>query len=194
MKAMVLAAGMGTRLRPLTDHRPKALVTIAGRTLLEIALCRLRTFGVTDAVVNVHHHAEMIIDYLAAHENFGMRIVISHEDRLLDTGGGLKRTEKFFVGDGSRLEEPFILHNVDVVSTVDLGSMTEFHRRNCALATLAVQKRETSRHLLFDENGWLCGRQTAADGKLHRGSPRYSSRRFGVLWHPRHLAVPLLES
>ena len=87
MKAMILAAGLGTRLRPLTDDRPKALVEIAGRTMLEIALARLRSFGVSEVIVNVHHYADMIVDYLEAHDDFGMRIEVSREDVLLDTGG-----------------------------------------------------------------------------------------------------------
>src|SRR5215472_10407376 len=99
MKAMVLAAGLGTRLRPLTDKRPKALVEIGGRTLLEITLARLRSFGVSEAIVNVHHFAEMVIDYLAHKQNFGMRIEISREEELLDTGGGLKKAGWFFLED-----------------------------------------------------------------------------------------------
>lgn len=164
MKAMVLAAGLGTRLRPLTNDRPKALVEVAGRTLLEITLTRLRSSGVTDAIVNVHHFAGMVVDYLAAHENFGMRVEISREDDLLlDTGGGLKKAAWFFrQGAG----EPFLLHNVDVISTVDLGRMMEFHREHQALATLAVQNRETSRYLLFDERGHLCGRRGGKDGAI----------------------------
>ena len=90
MKAMILAAGLGTRLRPLTDDRPKALVEVAGRTLLEITLSRLSAFGIRDVIINVHHFADKIVDYLKAHGNFGMRIEISREDVLLDTGGGLK--------------------------------------------------------------------------------------------------------
>jgi NDP-sugar pyrophosphorylase family protein len=96
MRAMVLAAGLGTRLRPLTNDRPKALVEVAGRTLLEITLTRLRGFGVENVIVNAHHFAEMVEAYLAAHGNFGMRIAISREDVLLDTGGGLKKAEWFF--------------------------------------------------------------------------------------------------
>src|SRR5229473_8229252 len=97
MKAMILAAGLGTRLRPLTDTRPKALVEICGRTLLEITLTRLRTFGITDVIVNVHHFADMVIDYLKSNKNFGMRIEISWEKILLDTGGGLKKAAWFFL-------------------------------------------------------------------------------------------------
>ncbi len=126
MKAMVLAAGLGTRLRPLTDDRPKALVEIDGRTLLEIALERLRAFGVTDVIINVHHFADMIVQYLAAKQNFGMRIEISREDILLDTGGGLKKAAWFFL-EGSH-DEPFLLHNVDVLSNIDLGRWCNFTR------------------------------------------------------------------
>jgi NDP-sugar pyrophosphorylase family protein len=155
MKAMILAAGLGTRLRPLTDDRPKALVEVAGRTLLEITLARLREFGVQEAIINVHHFADKVIDHLKARGNFGMRIEVSREDVLLDTGGGLKKAGWFFAGD----EEPFLLHNVDVLSTIDLGRMVEFHKTTKALATLAVQKRESSRYLLFDRSGALCGRR-----------------------------------
>ena len=102
MKAMVLAAGMGTRLRPLTDSHPKALVEINGRTLLEITLARLREFGVTDVVVNVHHFADLVVPYLAEKQNFGMHIEVSREDELLDTGGGLKKAAWFFLEDRGR--------------------------------------------------------------------------------------------
>lgn len=157
MKAMVLAAGLGTRLRPLTDDRPKALVEIDGRTLLEIALERLRTFGVTDVIVNVHHFADMIVEYLAARQNLGMHIEISREDVLLDTGGGLRKAAWFFLEDMD--DEPFLLHNVDVLSNIDLARMVQFHNEHDALATLAVQERQSSRYLLFDEQGQLCGRR-----------------------------------
>jgi NDP-sugar pyrophosphorylase family protein len=159
MKAMVLAAGLGTRLRPLTDDRPKALVEVAGRTLLEITLSRLRAFGVREVIINVHHFADMVVDYLQKNNNFGMRIEISREEVLLDTGGGLKKAAGFFLEDSSALEEPFILHNVDVISTIDLARMVRFHHEHRALATLAVQERETSRYLLFDQELRLCGRR-----------------------------------
>ena len=106
MKAMVFAAGLGTRLRPLTDDRPKALVEVAGRTMLEITLSRLRAFGIREVIVNVHHFAEMVIDYLKANNNFGMRIEVSREEVLLDTGGGLKKAAYFFLEDSNSLEEP----------------------------------------------------------------------------------------
>jgi NDP-sugar pyrophosphorylase family protein len=159
MKAMILAAGLGTRLRPLTDDRPKALVTVAGRTLLELTLSRLRSFGVSEVILNVHHFADMIVAYLEANQNFGMRVEISREDVLLDTGGGLKKSAGFFLEDGARKEEPFIVHNVDVLSTIDLARIVRFHSEHNALATLAVQQRDTSRPLLFNEHGQLCGRR-----------------------------------
>jgi NDP-sugar pyrophosphorylase family protein len=160
MKAMILAAGLGTRLRPLTEDRPKALVTVAGRTMLEIALQRLRSFGVREVIVNTHHHASMIADYLQANHNFGMSIQISFEPELLDTGGGLKHATPFFLDSSASPQEPFILHNVDVLSTIDLARMVRFHVEHQALATLAVQDRATSRLLLFDQQGRLCGRRT----------------------------------
>jgi mannose-1-phosphate guanylyltransferase len=159
MKAMILAAGLGTRLRPLTDDRPKALVEIGGRTLLEITLSRLRAFGVREVIVNVHYFADMVVDYLKKNNLFGMRIEISREEVLLDTGGGLKKAAWFFLEDPSQLAEPFLLHNVDVVSAIDLQQMMKFHQEQQALATLAVQDRETSRYLLFDKQFQLCGRR-----------------------------------
>jgi NDP-sugar pyrophosphorylase family protein len=159
MKAMILAAGLGTRLRPLTDNRPKALVTVAGRTLLQIALDRLRIFGVREVIVNTHHHAEMIADYLKANNSFGIRIEISQEEVLLDTGGGLRNAAWFFLEDARSAMEPFIVHNVDVISNIDLGRMVQYHTEHEALATLGVQTRESSRYLLFNEQGQLCGRR-----------------------------------
>jgi len=124
--------------------------------LLEIALQRLRSFGIREVVVNVHHHARMIVEYLVAHDHFGMEIEISQEDELLDTGGGLKKAGEFFLRESAG--EPFIVHNVDVLSSIDLERMVEFHRSHRALATLAVQHRESSRKLLFDQHDQLCGR------------------------------------
>jgi NDP-sugar pyrophosphorylase family protein len=167
MKAMILAAGLGTRLRPLTDNRPKALVEINGRTLLEITLSRLRNVGVREVIINVHHFADMIVEYLKTNHNFGMRIEVSREKALLDTGGGLTKAAHFFVEDSSgpdsSPDEPFIAHNVDVLSTIDLRRMVQFHNENHALATLAVQDRKTSRYLLFDDQGQLCGRRSGDD-------------------------------
>jgi mannose-1-phosphate guanylyltransferase len=162
-KAMILAAGIGTRLRPLTDDRPKALVEVNGRPMLEIALARLRSFGIEHVIINVHHFAGMVVDYLERNNNFGMDIQISREDVLLDTGGGLKNADWFFTKAAGHSDEPFILHNVDVLSTIDLERMRQLHVQNEALATLAVQGRETSRYLLFDERQELCGRRSGGD-------------------------------
>jgi NDP-sugar pyrophosphorylase family protein len=168
---MVLAAGLGTRLRPLTNDRPKALVEVAGRTLLEITLARLNEFGINDVIINVHHFADLVVEYLKSKSNFGMHIEISHEDVLLDTGGGLKKAGWFFKNG-----EPFVLHNVDVISTIDLARMLQFHSDNRALATLAVQDRKTSRPLLFDDQLRLCGRAETGSGLAFSGihviSPR----------------------
>jgi NDP-sugar pyrophosphorylase family protein len=181
MKAMILAAGLGTRLKPLTDTRPKALVELSGRTLLEITLSRLRTFGISEVIVNLHHFADMVIDYLKANKNFGMRIEISREDVLLDTGGGLKKAAWFFLEDSAHrdsspgdstqpksgpMDEPFLLHNVDVISNIDLPRMLQFHTENQALATLAVQSRETSRYLLFDDHNQFRGRRMEGHSPL----------------------------
>ena len=173
MKAMVLAAGLGTRLRPLTDTRPKALVEIAGRTLLEITLERLRASGIDQVIINVHHFADMMVEYLKAKNNFGMHIQISREETLLDTGGGLKKAAWFFSGD----TEPFVLHNVDVITTIDLRSMAQYHHTNRALATLAVQDRPTSRPLAFDEHLQLRGRGPGfAFSGIHVISPQLLPR------------------
>jgi NDP-sugar pyrophosphorylase family protein len=168
MKAMVLAAGLGTRLRPLTNDRPKALVEVGGRSLLEITLTRLRDFGINDVIVNVHHYADMVIDHVKAAGSFGMHIEFSREDVLLDTGGGTKKAA-WFLGENSSAdshkEDPFILHNVDVISTIDLRRMVQLHKESRALATLAVQERKTSRYLLFDEQFHLCGRRLVKEEK-----------------------------
>jgi NDP-sugar pyrophosphorylase family protein len=171
MKAMVFAAGLGTRLRPLTNDQPKALVTVAGRTLLDLTLTRLRAFGVAEVILNVHHFAEKIVDYLQAHQNFGMRIEISREEVLLDTGGGLRKAAWFFLEDRESAQQPFIVHNVDVLSNIDLAQMLRFHSEHNALATLAVQSRDTSRPLLFNEHGQLCGRRLGREAEAEWALP-----------------------
>jgi NDP-sugar pyrophosphorylase family protein len=194
MKAMILAAGLGTRLRPLTDNRPKALVEINGRTLLEITLSRLRKFGVHDVIINVHHFADMIEEYLKTNDNFGLHIEMSREEALLDTGGGLKRAARFFKDSGgySGKETPFILHNVDVLSTIDLERMRQLHFETQALATLAVQDRETSRYLLFDERRELCGRRAGRNQppELVRPAQRLQASAFSGI----HIISPRLLS
>lgn len=184
MKAMVLAAGLGTRLRPLTNDRPKALVEIAGRTLLEITLSRLKAFGIDEVIVNAHHFAGMLVDYLNANHNFGMRIEVSCEEILLDTGGGLKKAAWFFQQQGNgRDGDAFILHNVDVISTIDLNRMVQLHHAGEALATLAVQDRKTSRYLLFDRHLELCGRRLVKEEKtelVRSPAPAYELAFSGI--------------
>jgi mannose-1-phosphate guanylyltransferase len=179
MRAMVLAAGLGTRLRPLTNDRPKALVEIGGRTLLEITLTRLASFGVREVIINVHHFADLVIQFLKTKDNFGLRVEISREELLLDTGGGLKKAGWFFLQDPNRLDEPFLLHNVDVISTIDLRQLLQSQTENHALATLAVQQRESSRQLLFSAEGELCGRWiNGRDPEFARPTPNTKALAF----------------
>jgi NDP-sugar pyrophosphorylase family protein len=160
MKAMVFAAGRGIRLQPLTDAQPKALVEVAGRTLLEQVLGRLVAAGVTEVIVNLHHLGEQIPPFLAKHDNFGLRrVVYSPEPTLLGTGGGMKQAGWFF-DDG----QPFLVHNVDVLSNIDLGALLLAHRQSPALATLAVMARATTRPLYFDADGRLVGRRSPGKG------------------------------
>lgn len=188
MKAMVLAAGLGTRLRPLTNNRPKALVEVAGKTLLEITLARLREFGIREVIVNAHHFAGMLAGYLNAHDNFGMRIEVSREEVLLDTGGGLKEASYFFENS----DEPFLLHNVDVLSTIDLGRVIEAHRKGQALAILAVQQRKSSRYLLFDEQLHLCGRRIGQD-EIVRPAPNMDALAFSGIHVLSPRIFPLMK-
>jgi len=153
MKAIIFAAGLGTRLKELTQHTPKALVKVGGITLLERAVLKLKQSGVDEIVVNAHHFAEQIVDFVLQC-NFGVNIHISlEEEKLLDTGGGLKRAMYFFDN------EPFIAYNVDIISDMDLQKMFHHHCREKAMATLAIRNRETQRYLLFDENSQLCGKE-----------------------------------
>lgn len=187
MRAMVLAAGLGTRLRPLTNNRPKALVEVNGRTLLEITLARLRTFGIRDVIINVHHFADKVADYLRANDDFGMHIEISREDLLLDTGGGLKTAGYFFLDSE---DEPFVLHNVDIISSVDLARMVQSHRERGALATLAVQQRQSSRQLLFNADAELCGRRISGVDQIVRASEELQPLAFSGI----HVISPRLLS
>lgn len=150
---MIFAAGLGTRLKPLTDTMPKALVPVAGKPMLEHVILKLKSAGFDEMVINVHHFAHQIIDFLKEKDNFGIKIWISNEtDCLLDTGGGIKKAASFFT-DG----EPFLVHNVDILSNMDLKALYEYHRTNGNDATLLVSPRKTVRYLLFDEADRLCG-------------------------------------
>jgi NDP-sugar pyrophosphorylase family protein len=129
-------------------------------------------------IVNVHHFADMILQFLAAKQNFGMRIEISHEDELFDTGGGLRKAAWFFLEDCR--DEPFLVHNVDVLSNIDLAQMVRFHDEHHALATLAVQDRPSSRYLLFDQQELLCGRRFEREQRteLSRAVERFEAFAF----------------
>jgi NDP-sugar pyrophosphorylase family protein len=155
MKAMILAAGVGSRLRPLTDTVPKALVEIHNVPMLSITARRLQAAGVTEIVVNAHHHAQKVADHCALlAKELGIRIEVSREDDLLlDTGGGLKKASSFF-DDG----KPFLVHNADVLSDLDLAALTAAHKKSRALATLAVRRRPTTRPLIFSDAGKLLRR------------------------------------
>jgi len=155
MKAMIFAAGLGTRLKPITDNLPKALVPIAGKPLLEHMILKLKDSGFDEIIVNVHHFPDRIIDFLKEKNNFGIRIEVSDErEILLDTGGGIRDAAWFF-DDG----KPFLVHNVDILSNVDLKALYHQHLRTNSLATLVVSKRATFRYLLFNDdlrlNGWI---------------------------------------
>lgn len=153
MKAMLFAAGLGTRLKPFTDKHPKALAEVNGKTLLELNIRYLQRFGIEDIIVNVHHFADQIEQVVNDNNGFGSWVTISDErDEVLETGGGLKKAAPYF-----EHEEHFVIMNVDVLTNLDLGKMIEAHVASDAMATLAVMQRESSRQLLFDEHLMLCG-------------------------------------
>ena len=148
---MIFAAGLGTRLKPLTDHMPKALVPVAGKPMLEHVIGKLKSAGFDEIVINVHHFADQIIDFLKEKDNFGIRIWISDEsEELLDTGGGIKKAAPYF-------DEPFLVHNADILSNIDLKAMYNYHLTSSNDATLLVSPRKTVRYLLFDEGNRLQG-------------------------------------
>lgn len=154
MKAMIFAAGIGSRLRPLTDEIPKALVEVDGIPMIERVLMKFKAFGITEVIINVHHHAEKIIKFLKQKDSFGLQISISDESEcLLDTGGGLWKASWFFDDN-----QPFLVHNVDVLSGVHFDSLLHYHLSSPCIATLAVSDRATSRYFLFDNKmnlgGW----------------------------------------
>ncbi len=180
MKALIFAAGLGTRLRPLTNDRPKALVEVGGRTMLERVITHVAECGFTDITVNVHHFADKVIDYLREHDNFGLDIHISDErDRVLETGGGILKAQPFLDGD-----EPFLVHNADILTDLDLNAFYQSHLDSGALASVLVKDRITSRYFLFDNDHRLCGwvnkstGDTKPDGFVYR-TGEYSELAFG---------------
>ena len=175
MKAMILAAGRGTRLRPLTLQKPKALVELGGSPLLSIVINRLAKQGFTEIIVNTHHLGNQIVDFLNQYQkhprNKHLQLAVSQEEQLLDTGGGIQKAGWFF-DDG----EPFLVHNVDILTDLDLNQLMATHRKSNSLATLAVKKRPSTRQLLFNQSGRLCGWQS-----LDSKEPRIAKSIKGVV-------------
>ena len=164
MKAMIFAAGLGTRLKPLTDTLPKALVPLAGKPLLQWQIERLKAAGITDIVVNVHHFPDMIINYLHDNDNFGCRIAVSDErDMLLETGGGLRKAMRL-LGDKAK-GEGILVCNVDILSNINLPALLKAYNPE-EMGVVVVSERDTQRYLLFDEENRLCGWTNIATGEV----------------------------
>jgi MurNAc alpha-1-phosphate uridylyltransferase len=175
-KAMILAAGLGTRLKPFTDKCPKALAIVNGKSLLQRNIEYLQSFGVKDVILNVHHFADQIIDLVKQNNGFGSNIIISDEtDKVLETGGGLKKASWFFEGS-----ETFIVLNVDVLTDMNIGLMVKQHLIKKPLATLAVTGRKTSRYFLFDEIDNLCGwkNEKTSEQKMSKEVAGYKPKAF----------------
>ena len=169
MKAMIFAAGLGTRLKPLTDTMPKALVPVGGRPLLEILMRRLVEAGFTDIVINVHHFAGQIMRFVEEHDGFGARVRFSDESGcLLETGGGIKKAVPLLLEGGGE-DSPFLVHNVDILNNVALA---DFYRQGCGRAALLlVSERETQRYLLFDADKRLVGWTNVKTGEVKSPYP-----------------------
>lgn len=162
MKAMIFAAGLGTRLRPLTNDRPKALVEVGGVAMLERVINRLKSHGITEIVINIHHFGEKIIEFIKENNNFGITIHISDErDLLLDTGGGILKAQQWLDGN-----EPIIIHNADILTDFDLHKMVEQHINSNADATLLVADRKTARYFYIGENNRLNGWTNISTGEV----------------------------
>lgn len=185
MKAIVFAAGLGTRLKPLTEKCPKALVEVNGMPMLEIAIRKLKNAGVDQIIINLHHHGEQIRDFIKRNNYFGIEIDFSDEtDLLLDTGGGLKKAKWFLDGIS-----PFFAYNVDILTDLDLHAMAAFHQKNQPIATLAVKEREGNRFFLFSGDQELCGWKNVATGeeKIVKGQPE---KLFPLAFSGIHLIDP----
>lgn len=166
MNALIFAAGLGTRLKPLTDTMPKAMVPINGKPLVQILIEKLKAIGVTEIVINVHHFAQQIIDFVQANDHFGIDIRFSDEtDMLLETGGGLKKAARIFSND-----QPILIHNVDILSNADLLSLYD-EASKTSITTLLVSQRDTQRYLLFDDTNRLVGWTNIATGEIRSPFP-----------------------
>ncbi|MEO8109290.1 MAG: sugar phosphate nucleotidyltransferase [Ginsengibacter sp.] len=187
MKAMILAAGLGSRLKPFTDNNPKALAIVNGKTLLQRNIEYLSRYGINDIIVNVHHFPKQIIEMLEKNKDFGSKITISDESsEVLETGGGLKKAGWFFKEEDS----PFVLMNVDVLTDLNLKAMIEKHKKHKPLATLAVTNRHTSRYFLFDDLGQLCGWKNTKTGeqKIRREASKFIQKAFSGI----HIISPTI--
>ena len=183
---MIFSAGLGTRLKPLTDTTPKALIPLAGKTLLQWQIEKLKAAGITDIVVNVHHFAEQVIDYLREHDNFGCNIQVSDErDMLLETGGGLRKAQSLLTSshDSPIASEPILACNADILSNIDIPTLLKAYNPD-EMGVVVVSPRETQRYLLFDEDNRLCGWTNVATGEV-RG-PIANSQ--SLITNKRHLA------
>lgn len=159
--AMILAAGLGTRLKPLTDKKPKALVELNGVPLLEILITRLIRYGIQSFTVNIHHYPEQVRTFLEENNNFGVSITVSDEsDALLDSGGGIKKASSLFPAG-----EDVLVHNVDILTNLDINAMYDFHQKNQAWASLAVRNRKTQRYYIFDNKKQLIGWTNTSTGE-----------------------------
>jgi len=176
MKAMIFAAGLGSRLRPLTNAKPKALVELSGKPLLQRLIERLKEFGIREIIVNTHHFSDQISDFIRTNNQFDISIQISHEPQLLDTGGGLKKAAWFFE-DG----QPFLVHNVDVLTDLDYDLLMDAHQSSDALATLAVRERKTNRYFLFDKQMYLCGWESVSDEQKKIVRPNKVIKRYSFM-------------
>lgn len=174
MNALILAAGLGTRLGKLTSDRPKALVEVCGRTMLEHQLRHLSAAGFDRFVINIHHFAPKVRAFLEEHQNFGLDIRLSDEtDLLLDTGGGIRKAMRLFDD-----EQPVLVHNVDIFSSVDLKALYSGHIESGADSTLLVAQRSTSRYLYFDTSGMLCGWSNEKTGQVRSPYPGFDKSQF----------------
>ena len=174
MNALILAAGLGTRLGDLTSDRPKALVEVSGKTMLEHQLRHLSAAGFDRFVINIHHFAPKVRAFLEEHKNFGLDIRLSDEsDLLLDTGGGIRQAMRLFGND-----QPVLVHNVDIFSSADLRSLYEGHLKSGADSTLLVAQRSTSRYLYFDSGNMLCGWSNEKTGQVRSPYPGFDKTRF----------------
>ena len=191
MKAMILAAGKGTRMGALTEEQPKALVPFRGKPMLEHLILRLKDYGYDRLLINIHHFGDQVIDFVTQHNNFGVDITFSHErDELLDTGGAILKAASFFRG-----EEPVLIHNVDILSDLDLNAFTQWFEKSSAVAGLVVKERTSSRKLLFDNKMQLTGWKNSKTGEIKisrdntTGIKEYA---YSGIWICRPEFIPLI--